>query len=470
MKLPFLGQAYQSRAQTLSSQTAINIYPEMTEGNSDEVGAFYGTPGLINRFESGGEVRGIHEAFGYLYAVIGSIVYKLDQYFGIVATLGNLPNNTGRVSMVHNETQLAIAHQDGWHWVSLTGTAIAAVAGAPNSSILTYQDQYVLFTTSNDGYFGITSLGDLSTIDPLDVADAEGAPDNLIAIVSDHREVWLFGEQSVEIWGNTGASLFPFERVPGGFLEVGCAAKFSVAKGANTNFWLGRDRTGQGVVLQSNGYTPVRISTHAIEHAINGYSDISDAIGYCYTDEGHVFYVLAFPTGDATWVYDVASRGWHQRAWMDTFGLLHRHRSNCYANFQGKHMVGDWQSGILYEMSQEAYTDDGDVIYRERAFDIPDSEQKRVRIDKFEVYATIGDGATPSDGGQVQLWLSISRDAGRTFGYQRIISTGRIGETKARARWRRLGNGRDIVLKVATTMQNRVHWVSAMMEAERLAL
>ena len=33
MKTKFLGQAYQSRSPILSSQTAINIYAESTEGN-----------------------------------------------------------------------------------------------------------------------------------------------------------------------------------------------------------------------------------------------------------------------------------------------------------------------------------------------------------------------------------------------------------------------------------------------------
>jgi len=468
VRAPFLGQAYQSRSPVLASQTAINIFPELTEGNTDEVGAFYGTPGLTSVYTGSGEVRGLHSAGGYLWAVIGSTVWRLDSAFN-ATNCGTLPNSSGRVSMIHNETQLAIAHNDGWHWVALSGTSIAAVAGAPTgTSPLAVQDQYVLFVAENGGQFGITALADLSTIDALDIADAEGDPDNLVSIVSTHREAWLFGEETAEIWDDTGAALFPFERNSGVFIDAGCCAPLSVAKGQNTVFWLARDRTGQGMVVMANGYSPIRISTHPIEYAINRYSTISDAIGWCYHEEGHIFYVLTFPTGDATWVYDTAAKGWHQRAWLDSNGALHRHRGNCYATFNGLHYVGDWQNGKVYRMSLDTYTDDGAVIYRERAFDIPDSEQKRVRIDKFEVFATIGDGDPSASGAPIKLWLQVSRDAGRNFGYQRIISTGAIGATKARARWRRLGNGRDIVLKVATTMDNRVHWVSAYMDAEAM--
>jgi hypothetical protein len=470
LKIPFLGQAYQTRTAVAASQTAINIFPELTEGNSDEVGGFLGTPGLSLVFQGVvAEVRGIHVARdGFLYAVIGSTVYRIASDF-TSTTLGTLPNSAGRVSITSNETQVAFAHQSGWHWVAFTGTAIAAVTGAPSSSILTEQDQYALFTTSNGGLFGITSVGDLSTIDPLDVADAEGDPDNLIGILSDHREVWLGGTKTIEIWSDTGAALFPFERQPGGFIEMGLAAGRSFTKLDGSVWWLGADSNGKGIVYRSSGYTPIRISTHAIEYAINQYSDISDAIGLSYQEEGHNFYVLTFPTGDATWVYDTAAKGWHQRAWLDPNGLLHRHRTNCYATFNGKHLVGDWQNGRIYQMSLDVYTDNGDEIYRERAFDLPEYENQRIRLDKLQVFATIGDGASPTDNSAVKMWLQVSRDSGRTYGYQRIISTGAIGQTRARAIWRRLGTARNPVIRVATTMANRIQWVSAFLDGEVLS-
>lgn len=436
----------------------MNIFPESVEGNNDEIGAFYGTPGLTAKYTGSGEVRGIHAAGGSLFAVIGSTVWRLDSAYG-ATNVGTLPNSTGRVSMVHNETQLAIAHANGWHWVTFTGAAIASVSGAPTSAILTYQDQYVLYTDTA-GLFGISALADLSTLDPLDVADAERDPDDLVAVAAHNGEAWLLGQETTEIWANTGAALFPWERVSGGFIEQGCCAKFSPALADGSLFMLGRDKAGQGVVYRSDGYSFVRISTHAIEHAINGYSTLADAMGWAYQEEGHVFYCLTFPTGDATWVYDTTIKGWHQRAWMDANGALHRHRGNCYATFNGAHLLGDWSNGILYQASLDTYTDNSAVIYRERAFDLPDSESKKVRLDEFNLFSTLGDGATPTDGSAIQHSLRISRDGGRNFGYERILSTGEIGQTQARSRWRRGGTGRNLVLKVSTTMSNRVQWVA----------
>jgi len=505
MKLPFLGQAYTSRSPILASQTLINMYAEGTEGNAGEAGAFYGTPGLIALLGALGEVRGLRVAGGMLYAVIGSHAYRIDPSY-VSTDLGALPNFSGPVSITDNGSQVAFAHQDGWHWVAFAGSSVAPVAGSPKKSILSEMDNYVIFTTSTGGQFGITALADLSSIDPLDIADAEGTPDDLVSVLADHREVWLFGENSTEIWSDTGAQFFPFERSPGGFIEQGCIAMFSPAKLDNSVFWLGRDRNGKGVIYRANAYIPQRISTHALETAINGYGDISDAIGFAYQEEGHTFYWITFPSADASWVYDVATNWWHERKWLDdTTGLLHRHRANCHAFFNNAHIVGDWENGTLYQMSLDVGNDNGTEIYRERAFEIPDSENKRVRMDYLELIATTGDGVAPivlpggesnwtwdsgditfdsgvatfdgfgGGGGEVitpatpQVWMQISKDGGRTWGYKRFQTMGDIGETNWRARWRHMGMGRNIVIRFATTMSSRVHWVNALGRGEALA-
>ena len=505
MKLPFLGQAYQSRSPILASQTLINLYAEGTEGNSGEVGAFYGTPGLVGLLGAAGEVRGLRVAGGLLYAAIGQHAYRINTNY-VSTDLGMLPNSDGPVSIIDNGSQVAFAHQSGWHWVSYTGSSIAPVTNSPANSVTTEMDNYVIFTTSTKGEFGITALADLSSIDPLDVASAEGAPDDLVSVLADHREVWLFGENTTEIWSDTGAQFFPFERSPGGFIEQGCVAKFSPAKLDNSVFWIGRDRNGRGVVYRANAYIPQRISTHAVEFAINGYGDVSDAIGWAQQEEGHLFYWLTFPSADVTWVYDVATQGWHQRAWLDdTTGLLHRHRANCYAFFNNTHVVGDWENGTLYRLSLDIGNDNGTEIYRERAFELPDSENKRIRMDYVELVAVTGDGIAPielpggdstwtwdsgdvtfdsgiatfdgfNDSGGVvvsnpapsQVWMQISRDGGRTWGYKRFQGLGAIGETVSRLRWRHGGMGRNIVIRFGTTMSSRVHWVAAFGRGEVL--
>ncbi|MGH7745123.1 MAG: packaged DNA stabilization protein, partial [Candidatus Dormibacteria bacterium] len=299
-----------------------------------------------------------------------------------------------------------------------------------------------------------------------DVATAEGAPDNLVSIASLHREVWLFGTQTIEVWDNTGAAFFPFQISGGGFIEQGCVAKFSVAKLDNSMFWLGSDSTGDSIVYRSYGYLPVRISTHPVEEAFRTYSTTADAFAYAYQEEGHLFYVLTFPTGDATWVYDVASKMWHQRAYQDADGFLHRDRVNCHITTARGHYVGDFSNGKIYQQSTAFSDDDGNRVYRERAWEIPTKDHMKQRLDLFELTALSGDG--DGAGGAPIVWLQVSQDYGETWGYERQRTLGVIGLRKARARWRRLGSGRNTVLRVATNMPQRVSWVKGIVKGEPL--
>jgi hypothetical protein len=207
--------------------------------------------------------------------------------------------------MSDNGTQLFVACNGPSFVYNATTNAFAQITDPdfPGALTVSYLDGYFVFIEPNSQRVWVTSLLDPFSIDPLDFASAEGSPDSLGSSITDHSEVWLFGTTSVEVWYNAaGGAGFPLARIQGAFTEIGCAATFSVANLDNGLFWLGADNRGQGVVYRSQGYTGVRISTHAIEWQIQQYGNISDAIAYTYQQDGHAFYVLTFPTAKATWV------------------------------------------------------------------------------------------------------------------------------------------------------------------------
>jgi len=146
-----------------------------------------------------------------------------------------------------------------------------------------------------------------------------------------------------------------FAPIQGVAIEVGCSAPHSVVKLDNTIFWLGSNDRG-GVVYRADGYSPLRVSTHAVEWQIQQYADISDAVAYAYQQEGHAFYVLNFPSACTTWVYDVATGAWHERASFRD-GLFKRHRSNSHCSFNGATVVGDYNNGNLYLMDVDLFAD-----------------------------------------------------------------------------------------------------------------
>ena len=292
-----------------------------------------------------------------------------------------------------------------------------------------------------------------------DYATAESDPDNLLSCVSDHGELWLFGKDSTEVWYNSGAAAFPFQRIPGVFIPEGIGAADSFARLDNSIFCL----TNNLQVIRFDGYTPRVVSTPHIEYVFSQYSKTDDAIGYGYTQEGHSFYVLNFPTANVTWVYDASTGLWHQRR---SYPAESRHRSNCYAFFDGKHIIGDYENGKLYEMDMDTYADDGEAIRRTRACQIIHSDRKNIFFNRFEIDFESGVGLYDGQGDDPQCMLQWSNDGGHTWGNEHWVDIGPIGEYDARAIWRKLGRSRNRVFKAMVSDPVKVVMIAAHLDAQ----
>lgn len=468
MKTPFLGAAYALVSPNAAADRCINLYPEAIPQGGKEAGCMYRAPGTLAIVTVGnGPIRGAWQFGNYGYVVSGSSLYRID-YAWTVTELGTV-GGTGSVSMTDNGTQLAVVSEpDMFIYNAVTGVfAQVTDTDFPGAVRVDYIDGYFVFIEPDSQRWWQTQLLDGTSVDPTEFASAEGSPDNLTSIIVDHREVWLFGTNSTEVWQNVGNPDFAFQRIQGAFIEVGCSAPFSVSKMDNTIFWLSQDRRGQGMVYRANGYIPQRISTHAIEYAISTYSDISDAVAYTYQERGHAFYVLTFPTGNATWVYDASTNLWHERAYQNpTTGQLGRHRSNCHMFYNGKHVVGDYEDGTLYDLSVTYYDDDGDLqkwLRSWRALPTGTNTLKRTFQHSLQLDCQTGVGLNGSSdptnpayvqGADPQAILRWSDDGGHTWGNEHWRSMGAIGEYGRRVIWRRLGSTeklRDRVYEVSGT-------------------
>jgi hypothetical protein len=289
----------------------------------------------------------------------------------------------------------------------------------------------------------------------------DSSTDNLITLFENDRELWLIGERTSEVWYNAGNSTgVSFSRVPAVGPQIGCSAQHSISRMGPSLVWLAQNEQGQNVVVQTNQYAFDRISNHAIETAIASYPLVSDAIGYVYEEGGHVFYVLTFPTADVTWVYDMtASEGygkptWHQRAsYNSATGQFHRHRGNCFMNFQNLRLVGDYQTGQIHQMSRAYYTDNGSVLKSQRrAKPIWDkSNRERIFHASLQVEFTPGVGVQSGQGSTPEAMLRWSDDGGFTWSNEHWQSIGAAGYTKNRAKWNRLGASRDRIYELNFT-------------------
>ena len=143
--------------------------------------------------------------------------------------------------------------------------------------------------------------------------------------------------------------------------------------------------------------------------AISKYTTISDAIGFCYQQGSHIFYMLTFPTANATWCYDLSTQLWHERGSIDSNGNLQRHRANCVAHAYNQIIVGDWQNGTLYSFDLNNYTDNGSPIVRVRSFPHLLNDGKRVSYSKFMADIETGTDLNPAENPQLSLKWSDNR-------------------------------------------------------------
>lgn len=467
-QFPFVGGAYVTRSKNFGVEQCINLYPEIGTRTTKSPSALIGTPGKrLWATLAGGGVRGAHRFNPAVsLVVVGRNVYSVTTA-GVGTLLGTITTTTGVVSMANNGTVVMLV--DG-----ARGYVINPVLGTFN--MITDPDFGVADTVwFIDGYFvtNRTGTGQFQTstlygtdFDALNFSTAEGAPDLLLSLLVDHREIWLFGETSTEVFFNSGNPDFPFERINGAFIEQGCAAKFSPAKMDNTVYWLTADERGHGMVQRAQGYQPQRVSTHAVEYAIAQMDRIDDAFAITYQQEGHSFYQLTFPTAEQTWVFDAATELWHQRAWRDPVdNSLNRDRTQCQMSFAGETIVGDWENGNLYVLDLDTYTDNGDPIPRIRTCPhIADKNYNWVFYHSLHVDMQTGvglDGPLAAQGTDPQAMLQWSDDGGHSWSNELWTGIGKIGERTRRVKWRRLGRSRDRVFRVTVTDPVKVVFIGA---------
>ena len=433
IKLPV--HSYQHRSKRVGSERLVNCYAEQSPAEGKSPYSVTRCPGIVSPASivdpTAGEGRGLYRWQGILYSLVGTTLYKINSshVYTSIGTVAGL----GLVSFAETPTQLVIcANSASYYLVGSTLTQITDadfLSGVQVCGI----DGFVLFRRESTGIFFGSDLANAASYDALNFATAEGLADNIVGIIADHRQVILAGEASMEIFFNAGISGFPFIRDSNGFVELGCAAGKTLAKIDNSVFWLASDLT----VRRLDGNTPVRVSQHGVEQLIATYTT-SDAYAFTYTQYGHLFYVLTFPTNMATWVLDITTGEWHER---ESYGLT-RWRPISSAHAYGKVYVQDYQTGKIGYLDIDTYTDWGDTQRMEFTFQDIYSTGRRMKHRRLEMICETGVGTVSGQGVDPQFTLEYSDDSGKTWETLPTKSLGGVGEYKTQLEWWALGQSR----------------------------
>ena len=466
MKFPgFVGPSYVSQSPRLATQRCVNWYVERIEVEHETFqSALYPTPGCES-FATFDEspVRGMIEQNGRCFVVVGQTLYEIYSD-GTKTDRGTVARDSNPATFSANVDagdEIFITSGDEGYILTLSTNAFQKVNGSGGASLALEQGEFL------DGFFlgldattstlKISDLNDGLTWDDTQFAQRTAGADPWQAMVVTHRDIWLFGKQTSEVWYNAGSSPFPFAAIPGAFLEQGIAAPFSAKRLGNTVMWLGSSEDGTGVVWMANGYSPARISTHAVEFAIQGYVrggvDISDAVAWTYQEDGHAFYGLNFPAAKATWVYDAATQLWHERGTWNVNDVEYKAwRPQYHVYAFNKHLVGDRNTGTVYAMSIDKFEDaGGGPVRRLRRSPHVSVNNDWMFYNSLQLELQTGLGLTTGQGSDPQVILRWSDDGGETWGHEHWASAGKRGEYGLRTIWRRLGRGYDRVYEVAVT-------------------
>jgi hypothetical protein len=494
--------AYSARSIIASAQRCVNLILESNPKDAPVPYTAYPAPGLrtLSAAPVPAQARCLYRAnTGDLFYVCGASVHYIDQTWGF-HLLGTLTTTAGICSMADNGTTIVLVDgSPNGYQIDLTTRVMTPISAATNApppaSLGVYEFNGGTRVDALDGFIVTNDIGKRSfrstylnqiIWDSLWFADKNGFSDNLVACVVQKREIWLIGERTTEIWFNAGLQDFPFAIMPGPFIQHGCNAPYSIACHNGVIYWLTQDQSGENILARGDGYKANAVSTPALVTEWSKYPRTDDAIGFCFQQNDHPYYQINFPTADKTWRYDETTQQWHEAVWTDLDGNEHRHRANCAAFAYGVNVVGDWETGTLYALDPNVFTDAGMPMVWRRGFPHLVNDGNRVSYPGFALDVQAGaadyytsptfdlplraaDGTslgligTPGDDGSGQLldagalvprgqplvYLRWSDDRGATWSNPIPQSLGGTGQTLSQPQWSRTGMARDRIYEAA---------------------
>lgn len=473
MRIPLLGGAYEGISTNTSSQEAINFFYEPPAPGEGHIGAMVPVHGatLFDTLANAGDIRGMLycPATSLLYVASDNDFYSVTS--GAVETdHGDLNTTSGRVEMAVNVTapDLMIVDGTNGYIYDLVSHAFAVISDAdyPDtaSSVAYVNGRFLVNDPATSGRFWWSDLNDGTAWGAASYGTALSMTGAVQKIVVDKVDtIYLFGQDRSEVWYNSGDPDLVFEKVEA--IESGIAAAGSACLFDNSVAWLSRsERGGLQAVRAGSQFQPEVFSTPEISRKWEEYSTVSDAFAYAMDIDGHSFWVITFPTANATWAYDAVTKLWHRRSAAFSSSNPTREKANCHAYCGdwsgGTHILGDSsETGKLFAVSTSVYTFDS-VNMERRATGpaLAAMNETRLRFSEAQIDIEEGIADAGDSGNDDELTLSWSKDGGHTYstGVQLALGVGASTGYATRLMQRKLGYGRNWIFRVYTDTPRKI--------------
>lgn len=465
----FVGPSYTLQSKIAAYDRTVNWFPERIESGTGQAAYWLvPTPGYSTSLTLGDSPgRGSLTNNGDQYLVSGTTFYSGITSRGTVSNLADAPaymvtnGDPGGQVLIASDAK-TYAYNTTTHLLTLVGTITVSTSYVS----IGFLSGIGLRLDPDLSEVQFSATEDFTSWDPLDIFRRVDAPDRWVRLLVFHNEIWLFGTNTSSIYYfDADDEAEPFKKNPSAFIQTGIMAPWSACIVDGSPMWIGRNENGWGIVYRANGYTPDRISTHAVEYALQQLANdgrLHLAEGSTYQENGHVFYELSFPSlsadvPGATWVYDSTAGLWHERGAWDGLQYVELDTRGHFTSAVG----GEQQQQTLSRTSGKIYTQslalstgtDGLGMRRLRRAPHINKAQQRIRYSHLRLLMETGLGlgtvVSTAPGYDPSITLRWSNDGGQTFGASFPASTGRIGAYSQLVEWRQLEQAQDRIFELA---------------------
>lgn len=494
----FCGGAFEAQDSVIDAQRCINIMPINVESDTAKGNpVLVRTPGLsdgglgdINTFENLRQSKNqplVYTASnGNIYTFTNrltlgqnslscsvTMVTTDGDIFYLGATVTIYP---GQAGISDNGIVILLSVGSNYYVIDLAGRTNLTVVVLSDayltvgSSHIAFMDGYFIVNINNSTIFRHSPLNwnGLTAWAALAFGEANQSPGFIRGLIVSGRDLIIFSVGSYEVWYDAGTTPMAFARNISVAYNMGLQAKSSLAQLRSQVFWVGSGVEGYGQIFTLNGYQPVRISTSAIEAQMSAFITIDDGIGFTYQQAGQYFYVITFPSGDRTFVYNLTSNLWHERAgWDTTTARFTRWRVNAVALFNNRLICADETEAVVFkQLDLFAYDDYGDVLRWLRSSPHMHNGMQRLAFLEFKLDINSGAGIISGQGVDPVIFLRWSSDNADTWSNLHQKKMGKMGKYLKQVVWNRLGSGYDRVWEISGSDPVRIAIAGAYINAE----
>jgi hypothetical protein len=117
--------------------------------------------------------------------------------------------------------------------------------------------------------------------------------------------ILVMGKSVTEMWFDTGAQLFPYQRQDQGSIDYGCVSPATVAFMDEIVIWLAANEKSGPIIMYSTGGLPEKVTSDGIDFQLSQINNPESSQGFLYRKNGHLFYHINFYADNISFVVDM---------------------------------------------------------------------------------------------------------------------------------------------------------------------